>query len=84
MRTNKTNKFKGNARPGARIMKYTVQLAPTAKDANEKITITKTKQRTFNKHNGRTLGEPVYECMNTPGYFAFMRKYAKKNNSMFR
>jgi len=79
----KANQFKGSARKGARKVNYNVRLKKVASDANEKIEMTKEKERTFNKSNKPTLGEMVYRCINTSGYFAFMRKYAKKNDSAF-
>lgn len=79
----KANKYKGNARKGCRNRNYTIQTKDTASYCGEKITKTFTQSRSFNNKGLITLGEKVYEQLNTPGYFAFMKCFAKKNNSAF-
>lgn len=79
----KANKFKGNARKGALKRNYTIKVKDTASYAGEKIHKSFTQGRSFNHKGLISLAEKVYEQFTTPGYFAFMKKYAKKNNSSF-
>lgn len=74
MRQNKNSRGKITRR------KYTKTITinnGVARDANQKVT------KTFiiaNQPNnkGRTLGEMVYESLDTPHYFAYMNRFAKK------
>ncbi len=57
----KANRFKGNARKGARKQTYTIQLKSAANYCGEKTTKTIIKERIFNKRHLRTLADMVYE-----------------------
>lgn len=57
----KANKFKGNARNGARKQTYTVQLKSAANYCGEKTTKTIITERILNKRHLRTLADMVYE-----------------------
>lgn len=79
----KANKYKGMARKGCFKRTHTIQIKNAASYCGEKITKTFILGRSFNKRGFITLAEKVYEQLNTPGYFAFMKCFAKKNNSAF-
>ena len=57
----KANKFKGNARKGARKQTHTIQLKSAANYCGEKTTKTIITERTLNKRHLRTLADILYE-----------------------
>lgn len=71
MRTNKNSRGKITRR------KYTKTITLNngiAISTNEKVTKTVVAQNNPNR-KGRTFGEMVYESLNTPAYFAYMKRF---------
>ncbi len=72
MRANKNSRGKTTRR------KYTKTITlnnGVAKDTNQKVTKTFVLEKQPNNSKGRTLGEMVYESLNTPSYFAYMKRF---------
>lgn len=79
----KANKLKGNARKGARKATFTIKLKEAADYCGEKITITRTRERVFNKSNKPTLASTYWNSvLNSPNYGVFMNKYRKRSVSL--
>lgn len=78
MRTNR------NSRGKISRCKYTKTITLNkgiATDANQKVTKTIVVQNNPNKKS-RTLGEMVYESLNTPAYFAYMKRFESKKHKL--
>lgn len=74
MRTNRNSRGKISRR------KYTKTITLNkgiAADANQKVTKTVVMQNNPVR-NGRTLGEMVYESLNSPAYFAYMKRFESR------
>lgn len=74
MRTNRNSRGKISRR------KYTKTITLNkgiAADANQKVTTTFIVANNPT-HKGRTLGEMVYESLNTPAYFAYMKRFESR------
>lgn len=77
MRTNRNSRGKISRR------KYTKTITLNkgiAIDANQKVTKTVVMQNNPVR-KGRTLGEMVYESLNSPAYFAYMKRFESKKIS---
>ncbi len=72
----KQNRNKRGVISRRRYMKTIIKNNGAAKDANEKVTKTIIMTKAANP-KGRTLGEMVYESLNTPAYYAYMKRFAK-------
>lgn len=75
MRTNKNSRGKITRR------KYTKTITlnnGVAISANQKVTKTFVLEKQPSNRKGRTLGEMVYESLNSPHYFAYMKRFAKR------
>lgn len=73
MRTNRNSRGKITRRNYTKTITINNGIA---QDANQKVTKT---IRVANNiiHKGRTFGEMVYESLNTPHYFAYVKRFAK-------
>ncbi len=75
MRTNKNSRGKITRR------KYTKTITinnGVARSTNQKVTKTFILEKEPNSSKGRTLGEMVYESLNSPAYFAYMKRFESR------
>lgn len=74
MRTNRNSRGKVTRRNYTKTITINNGIAL---DANQKVTKTVIVRNNPNR-NGRTLGEMVYESLNSPAYFAYMKRFESR------